>query len=382
MPTPPVGQKYCQDIRISRERVFEFARVSGDQNPIHLDEDAAREYGFSQPVCHGAILLAEISRIIGTELPGGGAFWTDVHLDFARPLYWDETVSIEVEVVQSSPSLNMVKLKFDISRGDTKVLGGTCRVLCLNKLKRRSSMPELKDRIALVTGGSRGLGLAVVRELLSAGYGVISLSRKKSQALTELKTQNSRLHTVYADLQQPVDLERQLLKPDIEGINVIVHAASPSPQNEKFQQDLYLQMQPFLAVYIDSLIRLVALALPYMKEKQYGRIITVGSSFTAGPPPPGMYSYVTAKEALWGVTKSLSVELGKFGITANMVSPSMMVTDMTSDISNMVKYTTAEGNPLKRLVEPGEVARTVAFLCGEASTFINGANIPITGGGR
>ncbi len=379
---PVVGQKYQENIRVTKEKVFKFAQISGDRNPLHLNEKAAGEYGFSHPVCHGAILLSEMSRIIGTEFPGEGAFWTDVHLDFIKPLYWDEMVSIQVEVVQSSESLNMLKLKFDISKEDrnTKVLAGSCRVICLKKLKRRSPMPQLKDRIALVTGGSRGLGLAIVKELLTEGYKVISISKKESQDLADLTNQYSQLYTIYSDLQQPSDLEHQLSNLDIEGTNVIIHAASPYPEEEKFHKDLYNQMRAFLDVYINSLIQLVSYALPFMKKKNYGRIITVGSSFLIGKPPIGMYSYVTAKAALWGLTRSLSVEFGKYGITANMVSPSMMVTDMTSDISNPVKYDTAEVNPLKRLVEPEEVAKTITFLCGEASTFINGTNIPVTGG--
>jgi 3-oxoacyl-[acyl-carrier protein] reductase len=99
-----------------------------------------------------------------------------------------------------------------------------------------------------------------------------------------------------------------------------------------------------------------------------------------GTPPPSMYAYVTAKEALWGLTKSLSVEYGKYGVTANMVSPSMMLTDMTSEIPNALKKAEAESNPIKRLVEPDEVAKTVAFLCSENASFINGTNIPLTGG--
>ncbi len=380
MAVPPVGEKYEENFFISPERVSEFAQISNDRNPIHLSAEAAREYGFSRPVCHGAILLSEISRIIGCEFPGAGSFWTDVHLDFIKPIYWHEMVSIRVEVVQSSESINMLKLKFDISKENTKVLGGTCRVICLKKLKRRSPMPELQERIALVTGGSRGLGLAILKELLKEGYKAISISRKESQDLKDLGSQYDQLYTVYSDLQQPADLESQLSHLDIEGINAVIHAASPLPEIEKFHKDLYKQMGLFLDVYINSFIQLVSFALPYMKEKNYGRIITIGTSFLMGTPPPGMYSYVTAKEALWGLTKSLAVEFGKYGITANMVSPSMMVTDMTSDVSNMVKYNTAQVNPLARLAEPGEVAKTITFLCGEASTFINGANIPVTGG--
>lgn len=380
MSVPPVGQKFQGIFHMTQNKVYKFSQISGDQNRLHLEKEAARDYGFSHPVSHGAILLSEISRIIGTELPGEGAFWTDVHVDFLKPVYWDEHVNIQVEVAQSSETLNLIKLKFDITKKNTKVLTGTCRVICLKKFKRRSKMPILNDRIALVTGGSRGLGLAIVKELLSCGYKVISVSRKKSSELKGLKNQHSQLSTVFSDLRQPLDMIHQLSMLDIKGINVIIHAASPYPKKEKFHNDLFNNMRVYLDVYINGLIQLVFFALPHMKEKNYGRIITVGSSFLMGKPPLGMYSYITAKEALWGLTRSFSVEFGKYGITSNMVSPSMMITDMTSDISNPIKYNAIETNPMKRLVEPEEVAKTITFLCGEASTFINGSNIPVTGG--
>lgn len=380
MTIPYIGQKYQKRFYVSKEKVLAFAHCSGDNNPIHMNTADAIDYGFYRPVSHGAVLLAEMSRIIGTEFPGGGALWTDVHVDFNKPVFWDEELFIHVEVIQSSEALRMIKLQFEISKENDKILTGTCRVLCLEKLKRRLSMPEIHKRTALVTGGTGGLGLAVVKELLHEGYRVISLSRKENQHLIDLRKQYPRLETVYSDIQQSENVNQQIAQLDINGIHAIIHTASPAPENEKLDHHLFVNMQLFLDIYVKSLIHLVSYTLPYMKKQNYGRIITIGTSFILGTPPPGLFSYVAAKEALWGFTKSLAVQLGRFGITSNMVSPSMMVTAMTSNIPNSVKHSVAQGNPLKRLVEPEEVAKTISFLCGEAATFINGTNIPVTGG--
>jgi 3-oxoacyl-[acyl-carrier protein] reductase len=377
---PSKGTKYSTQIQINREKILAFAEFSGDQNPLHICKRAAQEYGLTKPVSHGAVLLAEISRIIGMELPGEGAFWTDIQIEFLRPVYCDETVAIDIEVLQDSQTLKMVKLRIDASVGERKVLGGTCRVVCLEKLGRRLPVLNISERMAVVTGGSRGLGLEIVKQLLQSGYRTVSLSRKSSADLEQLKEEYGQLDALFVDLKDPIKLEAEIEKLGLDGINVVIHAASPVPVQRNLGKDLYGDIIALSEIYLHSLIHLICIAAPFMKKKKYGRIVTIGTSFILGTPPPSMYAYVTAKEALWGLTKSLSVEYGKYGVTANMVSPSMMLTDMTSEIPNALKKAEAESNPIKRLVEPDEVAKTVAFLCSENASFINGTNIPLTGG--
>ena len=380
MQIPRVGSRYHTNFQVLPEQVLKFAELSGDDNPIHVSPDQARDFGFNHSVAHGAILLAEISRIIGTELPGHGAFWTDINIEFLGPVYWGDTVTIVMEVIQSSEAINMVKQKIEVSKHRQKILSGTCRVVCLQKLNRRFPMPEIANRTALVTGGSRGLGLAIVKELLQEGYKVISLSRQESDSLRQLAEEYHQLRILCHDLCQLSSIASEISGVDLAAVNVIIHAAGPLPLRRKLHPDLYQEIAVFTDIYLNSLIRLIAICSRNMKKNKYGRIVTIGTSFILGTPPADMYSYVVAKEALWGLTKSLAVEYGRYGITANMVSPSMMITDMTADIPNAVKYNEAQSNPLKRLVEPEEVAKTVKFLCGADATFINGANIPITGG--
>ena len=94
-----------------------------------------------------------------------------------------------------------------------------------------------------------------------------------------------------------------------------------------------------------------------------------------------MASYVTAKEkSLWGYTKSLAVEMAPFGITANMVSPSITVTNLTSGISARVKEVEAMKSPVRRLATIEDTACQITHLCSREASYINGINLPVTGG--
>ncbi|MBI5187793.1 MAG: SDR family oxidoreductase [Nitrospirae bacterium] len=381
---PESGTKYSCEFHVSEERVIRFGEFSGDLNPIHISREEAKSYGFARPVAHGAILLAELSRIIGTEMPGHGALWSDLQVQFKNPVFLGDKVRIELEVLQSSIAAGMVKLGINIFKGKDIVLSGSCRVTCLEKLPRRYPMVNLKEQVAVVTGGSRGLGLAITKRLLKEGIKVAMLSRNLSEdAVTVLKEyQNNEVAHFAVDITKREDVGNVLEQVfrQIGHVSIVVHAASAPVSETPLNMGLYDTLDLHWQVYVHGLLNIVIPTIGHMKEIKYGRIITIGTSFMFGVPQKHMTAYITAKNALWGLTKSLSIELAPFGITANMISPSMMVTDLTSKVSNQAKLAEARKNPSGRLVEPEEVAEMVAFLCGEGGAFVNGTNIPVTGG--
>lgn len=381
---PEVGEKYKTSFTISKDMVMDFKDFSRDDNPIHVLEDGAYSYGFQKPVCHGAILLSEISRIIGTELPGYGALWSDLDISFMSPIFWNETVDIEIEIIQRSEALRIVKLQILVMKGKIKVLSGTAKVMCLNKINRSLPMLELSKRCALVTGGSRGLGLEITKELLKEGYNVVILSRKESEEISNLKKDYAgKIRSVLCDLNNLSELRELIININKQfmPINIVIHAAGPVPHKINLSNSINEVLDEYINVYIKSLVEILDVCSSGMKSSKYGRIINIGTSYILGVPPLSMYPYVVGKEALWGLTKSLAADMGRYGITANMVSPSMMITDMTTDISYSVKCAELQKNPMNRLAEVSEVAKTILFLSGEGGSFINGTNLPITGGG-
>ena len=119
--------------------------------------------------------------------------------------------------------------------------------------------------------------------------------------------------------------------------------------------------------------------LPSMIKKGYGKIITIGS-FATDKPNTQWSHYITAKSALIGLTKSLALEFAPLGININMISPSLLNTELTTNIPERTKLLTAAQTPLRRLANISDVAGAISFLASEKSDFLAGENIRINGG--
>jgi 3-oxoacyl-[acyl-carrier protein] reductase len=117
-----------------------------------------------------------------------------------------------------------------------------------------------------------------------------------------------------------------------------------------------------------------------MIQQKSGRIVNIGSILTWSVPPAQWSAFVVAKTALKALTRSLAAELGPSGVRVNMISPGTTETESTAAIPERLRKLQAMQTPLRRLATPEDIAQTALFLCGEASQFITGADIPVCGG--
>ena len=163
-------------------------------------------------------------------------------------------------------------------------------------------------------------------------------------------------------------------------IDVVVHGASPSVPPVGVLDLAYADIERYYKVYVGGALTLLARTVPRMTEHRFGRFIFMGTSFLFGVPPDGMAAYVAGKESLWGLVKALAGELGPKGITCNMVSPGVTVTDLTADLPARLKELHARKSPVRRLATTADSAAVVAFLASEAGGYVNGVNMPVTGG--
>lgn len=106
------NDRHTSRIVVGEENMRDFAELSGDRNPIHVDDDSARRFGFPRRVAYAGVLLAEISRIIGTQLPGPGALCLSYQFDFKAPVYVGEAVVFETVLAHISPATDSVLVKF------------------------------------------------------------------------------------------------------------------------------------------------------------------------------------------------------------------------------------------------------------------------------
>ena len=240
-------------------------------------------------------------------------------------------------------------------------------------------------RNVLVTGGSRGLGLAIAIELARAGYRVIAVARKRTDELTAA-TRAAAESGLGAIEFQALDLS------DIAGIPAFVRSLRNSVGPiYGLVNNAGLGTGGVLANMrddaIEGLIRLNTLApivlskyvAKSMMLERTGRIVNI-ASIVASTGYSGLSVYSATKASLLGFTASLARELGPLGVTVNAVSPGYIATDMTQDLSAEQYEKIARRSALRRMAEPIDVARSVEFLLGEGARNITGTNITVDAG--
>lgn len=380
-----VGRSAVARVVITSAVAEGFAALSGDSNPIHLDPEQARAFGHPQPVAHGAFLLAVVSRLIGTELPGPGAVWMGHSVEWHHPVYVGDEVVVEVTVsrVAAGEEVLVLELKASTAQGRT-VMTGQAKVKVGERVGGKEG-PSETARVALVTGGSRGLGAAVVRRLVRGGCDVAVNFKSDAHATEALVREcsggGSTVMPFAADVADPeaaIALARAV-EQRFGRLDVVVHGATPPLLDAAADALTYAQVEPFLKTYLGGALSLVGAATPGMRERGFGRFVFLGTSYLFGSPPRRMAAYLSAKHALWGLVRSLAVELGPYGITSNMISPGLTVTDLTAHVPLRFKEVEARTNPMRRLSTSEDTAELVYFLAQAEAGYLNGLNLPLTG---
>src|SRR5690606_13221031 len=209
-----VGQTECVSRTITSEDVAAFARLSGDYNALHLDDEFAARTEFSQRVVHGFLHASLLSTLVGTKLPGRGALYTSQTIEFTRPVFIGDTVEARATVERIDVDTRLVTLSTEIfsQRGECVLRGrAQVKVLRFADESRREAQPRdisgsgmLAGRKALVTGASRGIGRAVARLLAQHGASVwINYHRSGTAAealAAEIAAAGGRCRTIRADV--------------------------------------------------------------------------------------------------------------------------------------------------------------------------------------
>lgn len=378
---------FSEEVTLSPALVESFAQFSGDHNPLHLQAEAAREYGFARPFAHGAIQSAIVSKLIGMKVPGPGAVWMSQSMEWLKPLYVGDTVRVEVEIENVSPGAEVLSLALRAANQQgEQVMQGNARVKLASKLAEQPDSETKEPRVALVTGGSRGIGAETALALGAAGWQVALTYHSNRHAadgvVQRITTGGSPAQAFAADLEAEgsgTSLVQEVAAA-FGRVDAVVHCATHPVTPVALAELGAAEMRRYHRIHVEAAWELVQAALPGMQERRFGRLIFLGTTYLFGTPPVKLAPYVAAKQGLWGLVRCLSLELGPHQITANMLSPGMTVTDLTSDIPVRMKEAEARRVPLRRLAVPQDVAGAVAFLASDAGGYISGVNLPLTGG--
>jgi 3-oxoacyl-[acyl-carrier protein] reductase len=381
-----VGQTSSLSMHVAPELVARVAALTGDDNPIHLDAESALAIGESRPPAHGVILLGLISRIIGTRLPGPGSIWFQNDIEFIAPIYPGDDLDAVVQVAQVSVAARTVVLSVEIrKRGGGIVARGRAKVRVPDVRREVSTHMNPSDRVALVTGGSRGLGRAVVETLTSGGmrvaFGYHTDRTSADDCLEKVQSAGGEALAISSDVSTTAGA-RDLFEQTRERfgrVDAIVHCATPPIAYRAYMDTDVDDFRRYFDTYVVGFHELVRLSVPEMKERRSGRIIGVLTSALAEVPQK-LAAYITGKQALYGLCRALAVELGPWNITVNTVSPSLIVGRHADDLGMAARELMTRKTPLRRLPQAREVAHSVRFLLSDEAAFVSGANLPVTGG--
>ncbi|MFA5960208.1 MAG: acetoacetyl-CoA reductase [Tatlockia sp.] len=239
--------------------------------------------------------------------------------------------------------------------------------------------------VALVTGGTGGIGTAICQRL-SKQYQVIACyfkEGKHEEAMLWQQSQKEEGYSIeirYADIRQFADCE-QLAAEVIARygrIDVLINNAGIT-KDASLKKMTPEQWQEVIDANLTAVFNVTRNVVPFMLAREYGRIISI-SSINGRKGQFGQCNYAATKSALYGFSKSLAQEVASKGITVNTISPGYINTPMLTGVKEDVLQTIIANIPVGRLGMPHEIANGVAFLADSQSGFITGANLDINGG--
>jgi acetoacetyl-CoA reductase len=234
-------------------------------------------------------------------------------------------------------------------------------------------------RVALVTGGTRGIGRAIVERLRSDGMQVAA-GYSGNDAAAEACAKELGVMVVkgnvgnFADCKQAVEKVEAQLGP----IEVLVNNAGIT-RDGVFHRMNSEQWSEVIRVNMDSLFNMTRQVIEGMREREWGRIINI-SSINGQKGQIGQTNYSAAKAGLIGFTKALALENAKKGITVNAIAPGYIDTEMVQAVPEKVLESIVAGIPVGRLGRGDEIADMVAFLAGEHAGYVTGSTLSLNGG--
>jgi len=242
---------------------------------------------------------------------------------------------------------------------------------------------QLQGKVALVTGGSRGIGEGIATGLARCGATVVLTARSEEAAervVTEIRAEGGSAHAAVLDIANPQSVEacvRAVLEAH-ERVDILVNNAGIT------RDSLLMRMKPddwetVVSTNLDGTYRMCRALIPKMVRAKYGRIVNI-TSVVGTLGNAGQANYAATKAGVEAFSRSLARELASRNITINCVAPGFIDTDMTRALDEKQRDALLSQIPLGRLGTPQDVAAAVAFLVGSGATYVTGITLHVNGG--
>lgn len=228
-------------------------------------------------------------------------------------------------------------------------------------------MNTLDKKVILILGGTGEIGSSIAAHLEQEGALAIRHGRSGPHAWDVEKEEDAGVFV------------EKIIK-DFGKIDGVVNSLSCPIRIGNFEKKIWQDFLGHLNVQLKAAVEIEGRVIVHMKKQQKGKIVHVITSYAISAPPPGISEYITAKYAMWGLTKALARELGRYHITVNAVSPGFIKNKFSSMVpEKLIEIITAE-TPLGSLTTEADVARAVLFLLSDDADHITGENINLSGG--
>ena len=249
----------------------------------------------------------------------------------------------------------------------------------------------LDGRVALVTGAARGIGAGVAKRLAAEGAAVVVLDLDEAagkSTVDEIVAAGGRAVAVGADVTDSAQVTAAVDRTveEFGSVDILVNNAGVTRDNLLFkltEQDWDM----VIGVHLKGAFLVTKAVQKHMVEHKYGKIVSLSSVSALGNR--GQANYSAAKMGIQGLTRTLAIELGPFGINVNAVAPGFIVTEMTAATAERLGITadelakrSADITPVRRVGHPEDIANTITFLVSDQSSFITGQTIYVDGGRR
>ena len=250
-------------------------------------------------------------------------------------------------------------------------------------------MSEASQRVAVVTGAARGIGAGTAKRLAADGFAVAVLDLKEGDSgatVDAIRQAGGTALAVGADVSDSDQVKAAVdrIAGELGGPTVLVNNAGVIRDNMLFKMSDD-DWDTVLGIHLRGSFLMSRACQKYMVDSKWGRIVNLSSSSALGNR--GQVNYSAAKAGLQGFTKTLAIELGQFGITANAVAPGFIATDMTATTAARMgigfedfQKAAAASIPVRRVGTPDDVAHVISFLVSEGAGFVSGQVIYVAGG--
>lgn len=389
-----VGQSEVITRTITADDVIAFARLSGDYNALHVDDEFAARTEFGSRVVHGFLHASLLSTLVGMKIPGAGALYLSQTIEFSAPVFIGDTVEARGRIERIDRETRIVELETEIvNQHGGKVLAGKARAKVL-RLPEPSTKSEespapglarmLEGRKALVTGASRGIGRATARLLASAGAHVwINYNSSRGAATDlagEIRQSGASCDLIRGDITSEQDVELMMHQiAGAGGLDILVNNAGPKIQSASFDRLTWEDIESTHRCIVGGTFKVTKAALPHLRESK-GSVVTVLTSASLQRTAHHWLPYVAAKSSLHAMMKNLAQEVGPSGVNVNMVSPSLVDTDLVAGTPDRIRQMMVARTPLRRLATVDDVAGAILFLVSPFARFVTGENLLVTGG--